>query len=313
MKNRVLVTGGFGFLGGRISQELAKLPDSEIVLTSRKSRQSPSWLSNCKTIQLDVRDDLSVSNAVKGVDTIVHLASLNDLDSKVDLQKTFDVTTLGTMRLVDAAINSGVTKFVYQSSVHIYGRNLVGQVTEQTIPAPESIYAISHLAAEQYVAAMVVKGRISGAILRCANGFGTPTHKDVNAWHLLVNGLCQEALQNNVLKLRSSGTQRRDFITISDIARAFSHILTLKNMDRQSPIYNLGSSISTPVIEMVNLIADLVAKTTASRPKIEVPKTDSAVQEPSSAIDISKLRSTGFVPENDYSAEILNILKLLQS
>lgn len=313
MKNRVLVTGGFGFLGGRISQELAKLPDSEIVLTSRKSRQSPSWLSNCKTIQLDVRDDLSVSNAVKGVDTIVHLASLNDQDSKVDLQKTFDVTTLGTMRLVDAAINSGVTKFVYQSSVHIYGRNLVGQVTEQTIPAPESIYAISHLAAEQYVAAMVVKGRISGAILRCANGFGTPTHKDVNAWHLLVNGLCQEALQNNVLKLRSSGTQRRDFITISDIARAFSHILTLKNMDRQSPIYNLGSSISTPVIEMVNLIADLVAKTTASRPKIEVPKTDSAVQEPSSAIDISKLRSTGFVPENDYSAEILNILKLLQS
>lgn len=313
MKNRVLVTGGFGFLGGRISQELAKLPNSEIVLTSRKSRQSPSWLSNCKTIQLDVRDDLSVSNAVKGVDTIVHLASLNDQDSKVDLQKTFDVTTLGTMRLVDAAINSGVTKFVYQSSVHIYGRNLVGQVTEQTIPAPESIYAISHLAAEQYVAAMVVKGRISGAILRCANGFGTPTHKDVNAWHLLVNGLCQEALQNNVLKLRSSGTQRRDFITISDIARAFSHILTLKNMDRQSPIYNLGSSISTPVIEMVNLIADLVAKTTASRPKIEVPKTDSAVQEPSSAIDISKLRSTGFVPENDYSAEILNILKLLQS
>ena len=313
MKNRVLVTGGFGFLGGRISQELAKLPNSEIVLTSRKSRQSPSWLSNCKTIQLDVRDDLSVSNAVKGVDTIVHLASLNDLDSKVDLQKTFDVTTLGTMRLVDAAINSGVTKFVYQSSVHIYGRNLVGQVTEQTIPAPESIYAISHLAAEQYVAAMVVKGRISGAILRCANGFGTPTHKDVNAWHLLVNGLCQEALQNNVLKLRSSGTQRRDFITISDIARAFSHILTLKNMDRQSPIYNLGSSISTPVIEMVNLIADLVAKTSASRPKIEVPKTDSAVQEPSSAIDISKLRSTGFVPENDYSAEILNILKLLQS
>lgn len=300
-------------MGGRISQELAKLPNSEIVLTSRKSRQSPSWLSNCKTIQLDVRDDLSVSNAVKGVDTIVHLASLNDQDSKVDLQKTFDVTTLGTMRLVDAAINSGVTKFVYQSSVHIYGRNLVGQVTEQTIPAPESIYAISHLAAEQYVAAMVVKGRISGAILRCANGFGTPTHKDVNAWHLLVNGLCQEALQNNVLKLRSSGTQRRDFITISDIARAFSHILTLKNMDRQSPIYNLGSSISTPVIEMVNLIADLVAKTTASRPKIEVPKTDSAVQEPSSAIDISKLRSTGFVPENDYSAEILNILKLLQS
>lgn len=313
MKNRVLVTGGFGFLGGRISQELAKLPNSEIVLTSRKSRQSPSWLSNCKTIQLDVRDDLSVSNAVKGVDTIVHLASLNDQDSKVDLQKTFDVTTLGTMRLVDAAINSGVTKFVYQSSVHIYGRNLVGQVTEQTIPAPESIYAISHLAAEQYVAAMVVKGRISGAILRCANGFGTPTHKDVNAWHLLVNGLCQEALQNNVLKLRSSGTQRRDFITISDIARAFSHISTLKNMDRQSPIYNLGSSISTPVIEMVNLIADLVAKTTASRPKIEVPKTDSAVQEPSSAIIISKLRSTGFVPENDYSAEILNILKLLQS
>ena len=119
MKHRVLVTGGFGFLGGRISQELAKLPNSEIVLTSRKSRQSPSWLPNCKTIQLDVCDDLSILNEVKGVDTIVHLASLNDQDSKVNLQKTFDVTTLGTMRLVDAAINSGVSKFVYQSSVQI--------------------------------------------------------------------------------------------------------------------------------------------------------------------------------------------------
>ena len=313
MKHRVLVTGGFGFLGGRISQELAKLPNSEIVLTSRKSRQSPSWLPNCKTIQLDVCDDLSISNAVKGVHTIVHLASLNDQDSKVDLQKTFDVTTLGTMRLVDAAINSGVSKFVYQSSVHIYGRNLVGQVTEQTVPAPENIYAISHLAAEQYVAAMVVKEKISGAILRCANGFGTPTHKDVNAWHLLVNGLCQEALQNKVLKLRSSGMQRRDFITIADIARAFSHILTLENADSHSPIYNLGSSISTPVIEMANLIADLVGKSTGSRPKIEVPVIESSDQELSSEIDVSKLRSTGFMPENDYGTEILNTLKLLQS
>ena len=246
MKHRVLVTGGFGFLGGRISQELAKLPNSEIVLTSRKSRQSPSWLPNCKTIQLDVCDDLSISNAVKGVDTIVHLASLNDQDSKVDLQKTFDVTTLGTMRLVDAAINSGVSKFVYQSSVHIYGRNLVGQVTEQTIPAPENIYAISHLAAEQYVAAMVVKEKISGAIFRCANGFGTPTHKDVNAWHLLVNGLCQEALQNKVLKIIANNivtiiSETIKFLLIKKIEYFYNYfviriITTLYDVTNTTPI-----------------------------------------------------------------------------
>ena len=64
---------------------------------------------------------------------------------------------------------------------------------------------------------------------------------------------------------------------------------------------------------MANLIADLVGKTTGSRPKIEVPVIESSNHELSSEIDVSKLRSTGFMPVNDYGTEILNILKLLQS
>ncbi len=64
---------------------------------------------------------------------------------------------------------------------------------------------------------------------------------------------------------------------------------------------------------MANLIADLVWKTTGSRPNIEVPMIESSDQVLSSEIDVSKLRSTGFMPENDYGTEILNILKLLQS
>ena len=89
--------------------------------------------------------------------------------------------------------------------------------------------------------------------------------------------------------------------------------MTIENADSLSPIYNLGSSISTPVIEMAHLIADLVGKTIGSRPKIEVPLIETANKELSSEIDVSKLRSIGFKPVNDYSTEILNILKLLQS
>ncbi|NQV96357.1 MAG: NAD-dependent epimerase/dehydratase family protein [Acidimicrobiaceae bacterium] len=312
MKRRVLVTGGFGFLGGRIAQQLATLPNLEIAISSRSPKETPKWLPDCRTIELDVCDEQSVHRAVEGVDTVIHFASLNDQESNIDVAHTFDVTTIGTMRLVDAAILGGVKRFIYQSTVHVYGRNLVGRVTEKTIPAPITTYAISHLAAEHYVSAVAAQGKISGVVLRCANGFGFPTHKDVNAWHLLVNGLCKDALENGILKLRSNGEQRRDFITLTDISLAFAHLVNLKDEQLGDGIFNLGPSVSTSVFEMAERIANMVEQITGARLAIERPMEDEIHTQDSSQIDVSKLSAIGFRASNDYDSEIRGIVEMLQ-
>ena len=123
-------------------------------------------------------------------------------------------------RAVAASVAAKVKTFIYLSTAHVYGHPLSGSITETTTPNNQHPYATSHLAGEKALLFASGGGEIDGIVLRLSNIYGVPTHKNVDCWMLLVNDLCKQVVTTQRLVLRSSGAQRRNFLTMND---AFSN------------------------------------------------------------------------------------------
>ena len=252
---RVLITGGFGYLGGRIAVELSRDPGFIIILGSRKTQLAPKWLPQAEIVALDVLEPKTLVNAVEGVHAVVHLAAMNASECAVDPDKAVLVNTLGTLNVLQTSIDAGVERFIYFSTAHVYGAPLIECITEATLPRPIHPYAITHCAAEKFVLAAHNQNKIVGIALRLSNGFGAPTHPDVDCWTLLVNDLCRQAVQTRKMVLRSNGLQQRDFISLMDVGRAVKHLISLPRGDCADGLFNLGGKASLSVWEMAQRVA----------------------------------------------------------
>ncbi len=304
MSKRALITGGYGYLGGRIAVELADHPEWIVRLGSRKAQAAPSWLPQAETVAMDVREAGSLSVAMADVQAVVHLAAMNENECVADPCRAVLVNTLGTLNVLQAAIDAGVKHFIYFSTAHVYGAPLVGDISEQTLPRPIHPYAITHHAAEDFVLAAHDQKKITGIVVRLSNGFGAPTHPDVDRWTLLVNDLCRQAVQTRKLVLRSSGLQQRDFITLTDVGRAVSHLIGLSRMDCGDGLFNLGGDNSLSVWDMVQKIAQRCQWTLGYLPGIERPEPRPDEQVGSLNYHSGKFQQTGFMLHGNLDEEI---------
>lgn len=299
MKKTVLVTGATGYIGGRLVDYLNKSKKWNPLALSRKAvdSQELEWrIADFNTLE-------TLKNACKGVYSIVHLASLNEIDSQKDPIAATLVNTIGTQKLLRASIECGVQRFIYFSTAHIYGSPLEGIITEQTLPRSVHPYASSHHAAEDYVIEAHDKGKIEAAVIRLSNGFGYPASKDVNRWTLLVNDVCRKVIETGIITLNSPGLQRRDFITLNDVCRAVEHLLEINKQTLGKAIFNVGGKNPSSILEMATLIADRYEFLFGSRPPIVKPESDIVVN---STLDysIDTLLATGFELSGDISNEI---------
>ena len=313
MTDVVLITGGLGYVGGRIAQALAQCGKHRLRLTTRcPDLTPPAWLRTAEVVSLDVTRDADFDQACSRITSIVHLAAINEQDSVADPQRALLVNSLGTLKLLQAAQRARVERFIYFSTAHVYGAPLAGTITERTLPRPTHPYAITHHAAEDFVLAAHAQQALTGIVLRMSNGFGAPAHAGVDRWTLIVNDLCRQAVTQKQLVLRSSGLQRRDFITLGDAGRAVDHVLHLSAAACSDSLFNLGGECPLSVIELAERIAERCAATLGFRPAIQRPRP--AVDEIGTALDyrIDKLKQTGFALRGGMNAEIDATLQLCQ-
>ncbi|CAG0979485.1 UDP-glucose 4-epimerase [Anaerolineales bacterium] len=304
MSKRVLITGGQGYLGGRIAVELASDTEWIVRLGSRKVQAAPGWLPQAETAAMDVLEPGSLSKAMADVQAVVHLAAMNENECVADPGRGVLINTLGTLNVLQAAIDAGVKQFIYFSTAHVYGAPLAGDITEQTLPRPTHPYAITHHAAEDFVLAAHDQKKIAGVVVRLSNGFGAPTHPDVDRWTLLVNDLCRQAVQTRKLILRSSGLQQRDFITLTDVGRAVRHLLELSQPDFGDGLFNLGGDNSLSVWDMAQKISRRCEVTLGYLPGIERPEPRPDEQSVSLSFRSGKLQKTGFTLQSNLDEEI---------
>jgi UDP-glucose 4-epimerase len=251
---RLLLTGGFGYLGGRLAQYLAA-NGAEIVLGSRRTLTAPEWLPNATTVAMDWESQVGLAQICRAVDAIVHLAGMNAADCGHDPVAALAVNGLATARLVEAAVATGVGRLIYLSTAHVYASPLAGIIDESMAPANLHPYATSHRAGEDTIRAVHASGRIEGIVIRLSNAFGAPADAAADCWTLLVNDLARQAVRDGRMTLKSSGSQRRDFIPISDFCRIAGDLLAVSKTRLADGIFNVGSGRSWTVLEMAERVA----------------------------------------------------------
>jgi UDP-glucose 4-epimerase len=303
---KVLITGGFGYVGGRIAESLSGNPYFDLFITSRKTHieEIPEWLSPRRILTLDLLNDEEVNRVCEGTDIIIHCAALNEIDSATNPERALLVNGLGTLKLLRAAEKAKVQRFIYFSTAHVYRTPLVGKITEDTLPRPVHPYAITHRTAEDFVLAASDSHTLEGIVVRLSNAIGAPVSPHVNRWTLVGNDLCRQALTARKITLKTPGQQKRDFIALRDVERAVTHIINLPFGSAGNGIFNLGGEQSISIFQLASMIQSRCENLFGFTPPIIRPDPAPDEHFEELAYSINKLKSTGFSLMGDINTEI---------
>lgn len=313
----ILITGGLGYVGGRAANYLKeKEPNAQIFITTRrKNKTLPEWTDRFTVLQMDVLDEKSIAECLNGIDVIIHLSALNEIDSAKDPESSLEINSRGTYRVLKMAKASNVEKFIYFSTFHVYGETSDSIITEQTPAMPFHPYAITHRAAEDFVNYFKHYHGIKTLVFRLSNGYGYPMHREVNRWTLVFNDLCRQAVTTGRIVLKSSGKQHRDFIALHDIARAVHHFLFVAPDRWGDGLYNLGGNCSMSILDVAQKISDVYKskykkEITEIKAKSDV---DGGSEIPAPVrYSVEKLFRTGFALEGNMIFEIEKTLNLCE-
>ena len=303
---KILITGGFGFIGGRLSKKLSS--EFSIIASSRKKMEADVLEKHGNIEQVQHKQLLSGSDFPQGIHTVIHLAALNEWDSVQYPSEAIRVNIDETRIILENSIANKVEQFIYFSTAHVYGSRLQGSIDEEKLAVPLHPYAITHKAAEDYVISASLQKKIHSIVVRLSNSFGAPVFPEVNRWTLLANDLCRQAIEKEKLVLLSNGCQYRDFICLTDVEQVIHEIIIRGDHFFKKNIYNLGAGSSLRVIDMANAIAEEFENILKKRIPIELPKGSQPSEEPFFNYNINRLISEGIEIKNDFRKELAQLL-----
>ncbi len=250
---RILIIGGLGFVGGRLAEYLFAR-GYQVVIASRMLTSPKIKLHDIEIKKIEWSNDGALLKLCEGIDVVIHAAGMNSKECLEDPKAALDFNGVGTGRLARAAYGAGVKKFIYLSTAHVYANPLEGNITEKTEALNSHPYAISNLAGENALLQVGKSAKMWTIVLRLSNAFGTPVHRNVNCWMLLVNDLCRQAVQTKELIVTSDSLQLRDFISLQEVCRVIEQIVLVKEKFRLIQLFNLGSGVSKSIGEMAALV-----------------------------------------------------------
>ena len=242
----ILITGASGFIGGVLSDYLEQ--------EGLKIRRASKKKLNKKYFQLDLKNSNEIEAACKGVNTVIHLASLDHAQSERNLLEAKEINFHSTVRLYEEAVKNKASRFIYFSTAHVYGKNLKNIVNEKTKPEPLSNYAITHYMAEEYLLKNAEKNETEVIVLRLSNIVGNPDNKNLKTWKYVANDLCIQAYKDKKIELISKGFQKRDFYSLENLLFTIKNIIKSKNKKLINEVFNLGEGKSISIIDLAKII-----------------------------------------------------------
>lgn len=255
---RVLVTGGCGYIGSAL---VPLLRDDDrvdtVVVLDDLSTGSPRALvgtlgDGVEFRRGDVREYGDVESAMRGVDSVVHLAAITGADSTHDRrEETFTTNLDGTRNVLTAAGKLGVSGVTLASSCNVYGRATSTDIDESVAADPINPYAETKYEAETLLRRFREDYEADGTALRMATNYGDAPGVRFN---LVVNFFVFRALTGRPLTVYGDGSNWRPFVHVQDAARAFRDA-TLEPADWPEVVYNVGSADGN---YRISEIADIV-------------------------------------------------------
>lgn len=306
---RCLVTGGAGFIGSHIVDRILKNGD-EVLIYDRFSSGRTLFVEHhaknkkCTLVKGDVLDTPKVTEAMKGVDFVFHIASHANARSGFTDHAIDHMQNLETTRSVlEAMYTNQVKKIAFASTALVYGNARVHPTPESYPLEPTSLYAASKAASEHYIQAYASYYDWQAYIFRFAPFFGE-RHK-----HGIIYDVVKKIKKNpGLLELFSDGTPKRAPVYVADgIDAIFKAIDTTH--DRVN-IFNVGNDEILTVDEMVDLILE-AAKVTIKKKYLggEKDREDNDFM----YVDTKKLKNLGWKPNFSIAEGVKRTVAYLES
>lgn len=254
----VLVTGGAGFIGSHLCEMLLEHGFSVRVLdnfSSGKYGNIAHFVNDIKVIEGDITSIKDLQAALTQCDVVVHLAAI------VSVQRSFsevllvhDTNILGTLMVLKTAQEAGVKKIVFASSCAVYG-DADKPISEDFIPAPKSLYAVSKLTGEYYCNVFYKTFGISTVALRFFNVFG-PRQDAASSYAGVIAAFTAKMLCREAPIIYGDGGQSRDFIYVEDVAQAIVKAVLHNGLGGE--IINVARGDSHSIKKVAEVIANLL-------------------------------------------------------
>ena len=248
-----LVTGGAGFIGSHIVQNLIQNDQQVRILdnfSTGKKDNLQGFLADIEIIEGDLRDPSAVFRAVQNIDFIFHEAAFVSVSQSMLEPKTcYDINVNGTENLIEEARSSGVQRIVLASSAAVYGEPEALPLSEDNKTQPLSPYAASKIINEIYADMYTRSFGIEIVALRYFNVFG-PRQAPDSQYAAAIPIFIRRLLSNNDITIFGDGSQTRDLIFVQDVVRA--NLLAVDNHEAVGNIYNICTGVETSIQQLVD-------------------------------------------------------------
>ena len=289
---RVIVTGGAGFIGSHLAEELVRRGYQVAILDNLSTgrKENIKELLNKNKVQF-IQDSITnlplLKELFQGATYVFHQAAIPSVPKSVkDPLATNEVNITGTLNVLLAAKDSKVKKVIYASSSSVYGDTPTLPKREDMVPCPQSPYAVSKLAGEYYCRVFQEVYGLTTVCLRYFNVYG-PRQDPESQYAAVIPRFLSWAYKGKPLVIFDDGEQTRDFTFVADAVAA--NILAAES--NASGVFNVGTGESITINELARLVIRLPRN-----------KVKAVHQEPRegdirhSLADISKARASGYQP-----------------
>ncbi len=252
---RALVSGGAGFIGSHLTEELIENGYEVTVLdnfsTGRKENLSFLASKNLKVHNVDISEFDKIEPYFKGIDYVFHLAALADIVPSIEKPLLYHRSNVdGTINMLEASRKHSIKKFIYSASSSCYGIPDFLPTDESAKISPQYPYALTKYLAEEYCTGWSRIYKLPVISLRLFNVYG-PRSRTSGAYGAVFGVFLAQKLKNKDFTVVGDGNQKRDFIFVRDVVRAFRLSCESKIVNE---IFNVGSGKPQSINTLVELL-----------------------------------------------------------
>ncbi len=256
---RYLVTGGAGFIGSHLIEELVARGEQVRVLdnfSTGKHANLAAWAGQIDVVNGDICDLATVRAAMRDVQVVLHQAALPSVPRSIDDPLTSNAVNVdGSLNVLWAAKEAGVQRVVYASSSSVYGNVQVSPKHEGLTPAPASPYAVSKLTAEYYCGVFHHVYGLETVALRYFNVFG-PRQDPDSPYAAVIPIFLRKMTRGEQPLIHGDGTQTRDFTFVKNVVQA--NLLACSAPAAAGQAMNAACGDSISLCDLVTMLNELL-------------------------------------------------------
>ncbi|HKQ21666.1 MAG TPA: NAD-dependent epimerase/dehydratase family protein [Nitrososphaeraceae archaeon] len=253
---KVLVTGGAGFIGSHIVDELVKNGiDTHVIddlSTGDQNNLNSNKNENLFHIHIgNIKNLKSTLNKIHDIDVVFHQAAIVSVQKSItDPQLVHNTNVNLTLQLMDYCVQNRV-KFIFASSAAVYGKVNDVTISEDHYCKPISPYGASKLAIENYLHSYKESFGMEYVVLRYFNVFG-PRQKYTSEYGGVIPTFIDKLLKKESPVIYGEGLQTRDFVSVTDVVQA--NILAMNSRKASGQIFNVGTGSGTTIIDLLQML-----------------------------------------------------------